>query len=115
MSRSDRHYPAAGAPVPGNKNDMTIAQWCVRRGLSLTTFYNLRKKGLAPEVVGRPGSGGQRITQKADRDWERKMLRLSKQAAARREAERRSQIRAAAGRIAAASPLHHCRRKRRQG
>jgi len=93
--------------------DMTIKEWCAKRNYSLTTFYNLKKKNLAPEVIDPPGVGGPRITAKADAAWERRMLRLRRQAAVKREAERRSALAAMAGRIAAKSPLHHCNRKKR--
>src|SRR5262249_44066236 len=96
-------------------NDMTIQQWCTKRNYSLTTFYNLKKKGLAPELIDPLGCGGQRITQESDRRWEKKMLRLSKQEKARKEAERRSKQAQTAGRIAAKSPLHHSNRKRQGG
>src|SRR5262245_35876223 len=88
-------------------NDMTIQQWCTKRNRSLTTFYALKKKELAPEVINPPGCGGPRITQKADADWEKKMRRLAKQESARKEAERRSKQAQTAGRIGAKSPLHH--------
>jgi len=102
-----------GAPVPSVERDMTIEQWCLKRGRSKTTFYKLKKKGLAPEVCGRPGDGGQRITPKADREWEERMLRWGEQQKAWREAERRSKMAAEAGRRASKSPLHHSNRKRR--
>jgi hypothetical protein len=92
--------------------DMTIEQWCLKRNRSKTTFYNLKKKGLAPEVLDPPGGGGPRITQRSDRDWEEDMLRLGEQQKSRRKAERRSKMAAEAGRLAAKSPHHHSNRKR---
>jgi hypothetical protein len=93
-------------------SDMTIRQWCAKRNYSITTFYNLKKQGHAPELIEPPGIDAPRITLKADADWEKKMRLLAKQKAARREAERRSKQTQMAGRIGAKSLLHHSNRKR---
>jgi hypothetical protein len=94
--------------VPGSTCDMTIKQWCEKRNRSLPTFYNLKKKGLAPETID--CIGGPRITHEADAAWEKKMLRLKRQAAAQRKHERRSKQATVAGRLAAKSPLHPANR-----
>jgi hypothetical protein len=89
--------------------DMTIDQWCQKRNRKRWYFYNLRKQNRAPELLNG------RITQQEDRKWERRERRRAQSEAARREAERRSEMAAMAGRIAAKSPLHVSNRNRRQG
>jgi len=91
---------------------MTIQEWCAKRRHSVGTYYNLKKKGRAPEVIN-PGVGRPHITARADREWEKNMLRWAKQDEARKMAERRSAQSAMAGRKAAESPLHISNRKKR--
>src|SRR5262249_44946615 len=93
---------------------MTIEQWCLKRNRSDTSYYNLRKAGLAPEVIDPPckDGGGPRITQQSDRNWEKEMVRLAKQESARKEAERKSAQASMAGKIAVKSLLHVSNRKR---
>ena len=50
------------------EHDMTVNEWCHRRGYSRATFYRLRKQGKAPRVIGKDKA--QRITVKADAEWE---------------------------------------------
>jgi hypothetical protein len=102
---------AAQQAQPHAEKDMTIFQWCAKHNYSLTTFYKLEREGNAPEVIRPPGIAAPRITPRADREWEEKMLRLAKEEAGRLETERRSQIKAAAGRAAAASPNHISQRR----
>jgi hypothetical protein len=87
-------------------SDFTIQQWCARRNYSLATFYKLKKTGHAPEIVYLPGASTPRITQRADLEWEKRMLRLAKQEPERREAERRRAQRVAAGKAAVARGNH---------
>ncbi len=115
MDDIKRKGPDAGQPVPGVESDMTIQQWCAKHNYSLTTFYKLEREGNAPEVIRPPGTNAPRISQRADRAWEKRMQRLRRQTAGQREAERRSKMTATAGRIAAKSPLHVSNRNRRQG
>jgi hypothetical protein len=86
--------------------DMTIEQWAAKHGHPRGWYWDLRKRKCAPDVI----EG--RISQAADRRWEKKMLRLGKQAKARREAERRSAMAAMAGKIAAKSPRHPSKKPR---
>ena len=94
------------------ERDMTIKEWCDKRHYSLTTFYNLKKVGHAPDLIDPPGIRSPRITHEADRRWEEKMRQLNKEKAAKREAERRSALATKAGKIAAASPNHIFQRRR---
>ena len=90
--------------------DMTRAQWRAKRNFSKNDYYKLRKQGRIPKLTA-----AGRITLAADAEWEQSEDELANSAAAKREAERRSELAAIAGRIAAKSPKHHCNRKKRQG
>ena len=92
------------------KPDETIEQWCERRIISVTTFYNWEKRGRAPTVI-RIG-GVARITARADAEWERREAKRTKSKAAKQERERRSEIASKAGKIAAESPKHIWQRRR---
>jgi hypothetical protein len=96
--------------VPGSTCDMTIKQWCERHNYSVATYYNLKKKGNAPETYEPEGIRGPRITAKADANWIKDQPRRSRQAAAKRKAERRVAQTTMAGRLAAKSPLHPANR-----
>jgi hypothetical protein len=93
--------------------DRTLAQFCAGKGFSKAFFYELRKRGLAPDVVTYPGSRVIRITSAAEQKFDRRMAALARTKAAEIEAERRRAIAVTAAKIAAASPLHVSRRKRR--
>jgi len=86
--------------------DKSIGQWCLSRNLSKPTFYALKKRGMAPATFSIPGVRGERITEKADRAWEKRMVALKETKAAKLAAERRQQSAQNAARAAVASPLH---------
>jgi predicted DNA-binding transcriptional regulator AlpA len=94
------------------KRDESIEEWCLRRGISRTTFCNWVKRGRAPTVI-RIGNVGL-ITARNDADWERRETRRTKSKAERLERERRPKINAAAGRLAAKSDLHISNRRRKR-
>ena len=99
--------PTGVLPV---KPDENIKQWCVRRGISVTTFYAWEKRGRAPTVIHIGGVA--RITAKHDAEWERREAKRTKSKAAKREAELRSAIASKAGTIGAASPKAFWQRRR---
>jgi hypothetical protein len=84
----------------------TIPQWCLRHNYSITTFYKLKKRGQAPEILVLPGATSPRITQRADLQWEARMLHLAKQESGRREAERRRAQRIAAAKVGVERGTH---------
>jgi hypothetical protein len=49
------------------RHDMTIDQWCKRRGYSRSYFYAQKKLGKAPRTRGE--GKAQRITPKSDDEW----------------------------------------------
>jgi hypothetical protein len=91
----------------------TLAEFCVRNSIGLTTFHKLKSQGRGPRIMylGR----AIRISIEAERDWraEREQPEdtearlIAKETAARVAAGRK------AGAVAAKSPKHVCRRKAR--
>jgi hypothetical protein len=90
--------------------DKTIAEFCAAKRISKTSYHALQKRGLGPAETVYPGTRIKRISATAENAWD-KMAQLGESEAARLEAERRREIAAVAGRIAARSPLHISRRR----
>lgn len=65
VRRLSRLLSTAGA----SPADLTITQWCARRGISKSKFYVLKAAGKAPELLAFDGI--LRITPAADAAWER--------------------------------------------
>jgi hypothetical protein len=86
----------------------TIAEFCLRHRFSKATYYELKKRGRAPREMNI--NGVKRISHTAEADWLELIerpdptdIKISKT----RSAKTRK-----AGKLAAQSPKHHCRRKR---
>jgi hypothetical protein len=92
----------------------TIAEFCESEHISKTTFYGLLKRNLGPEVFEVPGTTIKRITPAAREAWHALMRELAESEAAKLEVERRRELAAVAGRIAARSPLHVSKAHRRE-
>jgi predicted DNA-binding transcriptional regulator AlpA len=90
---------------------LTIPEFCKLERLSKATFYNLKKRGLAPAVLAIPGSNIRRITAAARAEWYARMRELAGGEAAQLEHERRRELTATAGKLAAQSPNHMSRRR----
>lgn len=88
----------------------TRGEFCQTERISKSVFYELKKRGLAPDELEIPGTTIKRITPAARAAWRERMAELAKGEAAQLEAERRRALTAVAGRIAAASPAHVSRR-----
>jgi len=88
----------------------TIPEWCRKKGISKTAYYKIRPLGQGPKELRIPGTTIVRITAKADREWEERMMDLAQQESAQLEQQRRVEQARAAGRAAARSPLHISRR-----
>ena len=88
------------------RRSKTRMEFCFKKHISPSTFHKLKRQGLGPkqDYLGR-------ISPEAEDAWDQLMASLAESEAAKLEAERRSAQAAEAGRIAAASPLHHSRRK----
>ena len=79
-------------------------EFCWLENISRAKFYQLKKRGLAPDETNIDGV--LRITPASRERWRERMAELAKSDAARLEAERRRELAAVAGRAAAASPNH---------
>jgi hypothetical protein len=93
------------------ERSLTRAEFCSAEHLSKSTYHNLKKRGLGLEELVVPGSRIIRITAESRQRWHERMDELAKSEAAQLEAERRRELAAVAGRIAAKSPLHVSRRR----
>jgi hypothetical protein len=89
---------------------MPFRAWCRAKGFSVSSGYKIKNSGLGPDLLEVPGIRGGRVTPEADRAWEMRMAELAKSQDAQLEAERRSALASAAGKIAAQSPHHVSRR-----
>jgi hypothetical protein len=95
-------------------NDSTRAEWRRARKISTASHYKLKKLGLAPDEIVVPGTNIVRISAEADAAWERRMARLAESEDARLAADRRRAIASTAGKIAAQSPKHVSKRRKRR-
>ena len=88
------------------RRSLTRQEFCFKKHISLSTFHKLKREGLGPkqDYLGR-------ISPEAEDAWDQLMASLAEGEAAKLKAERRRAHTAEAGKIAAASPLHHCRRR----
>jgi hypothetical protein len=86
--------------------------------ISLSSYNDLKKRGLAPEELHPIGTKIHRITREAHVAWRQRMVELAQSDEAKLEAQRRSKFAKIAGDIAAESPLHvsevNRQRKRRR-
>jgi hypothetical protein len=90
---------------------LTRSEFCYVENMSPTKYHGLKNKGLGPEEMNLDGMI--RITPEARARWHGRMAELARSEAAQLEAERRRAQAAAAGRIAAQSPLHVSRHRSR--
>jgi hypothetical protein len=84
---------------------------CAGERISLSSFYEMQRRGLGPELLEVLGTKIRRVTAEARAAWRVRMTKLAQSEAAQLEAQRRREIAAVAGRIAARSPLHISRRR----
>jgi hypothetical protein len=96
------------------QSSLTIQEFCVAEHISKASLYDLLKRGLGPELFNIPGTRIRRITPQAREAWRDRMAQLAQAEAVQIEAERRRELAAVAGRIAARSPLHVSRQKRKK-
>jgi hypothetical protein len=89
----------------------TIAEFCAAENISKSVYYDLRRRKLGPEESRIFGTTIVRITNESHVAWRENMAELAKSKAAELEAVRRRAQTAAAGKIAAKSPLHVSRRE----
>jgi hypothetical protein len=99
--------------IDDEETSMTIQQFCALENFSIGYFYKLKQLGMAPRVVNPPGTNLQRITADERRAWHERMYKATQKDAAKREAERRSEIARRAGKHAVTLLSHHSNRYRR--
>jgi hypothetical protein len=92
------------------KPSLTIKQFCVRETMSLASYYKMKRLGYGPREMVVPGTEIIRITPTAHREWREKLEARSRTEEAELERKRRADQRRAAGKTAAASPLHVSRK-----
>jgi hypothetical protein len=106
-----------GADVPATEPSMSIGAFCKCEGMSRAFFYELKRRGMAPQlteiiVPGEPGiSRGRglrlvRISAQSRRAWRERIAQARASEAAELEIARAHEQRVAAAKLAAASPTH---------
>ena len=91
---------------------VTIAQFCKLEGISLATYYKMKRAGFAPEEIRIPTTNVVRIAAAARTAWQHRMQQTAHSRAAKLEAARRQRQTSIAGKLAALSPRHVQRRHR---
>ena len=94
------------------KRSLSQDEFCFAENISKTKYYELKKRGLAPDETNIDGL--LRIYTESARKWHERMAELAKSEAARLEAERRRELAVIAGRAAAQSPLHVSKQKQQK-
>jgi hypothetical protein len=97
-----------------DRRSKTIQQFCFVEGFSKASYYELKRRGLGPDELRPPGTAIVRITPQAHDEWHKRMRELRESEAAALEEERRRAQTQQAGRIAAQSPKHVSKRRRRK-
>jgi hypothetical protein len=107
---SNRLKSSTAIPAYSGTDDrsFSIKQFCQAEGFGITSYYELKRQGLAPDEI-RPLPGLIRITSESRAAWHARMQQLAKHDEAALE-RRRAQT-AEAGRTGAASPKHISKRR----
>jgi hypothetical protein len=100
-------------PAIPHRPDETLDEWCHRRRWTRAKWYEETMRGIAPIGLRTPGSNRVTITARADWEWEQRMRALANSQEMRAEAERRSEQRRAAVRVAVQNGNHVSAQKRR--
>ena len=108
---SDTAEEQAIAPL---ECSLTIEQFAKAEGFSPGTYYKLRALGMGPDELRVAGTKIVRVTQKARAEWHARLQAYAKSEAGRLEEARRSELSRAAGKLAAQSPVHISKRRRRR-
>ena len=92
-------------------NSETIAEWCAIEKMSKAALYDLKRRNpdLAPKMIEIPGTRIVRVIESHEA-WRARVAEAMKSKTAQLEVERRRELAATAGRIAATSPLHISKR-----
>jgi hypothetical protein len=87
----------------------SIPHFCELEDISLASYHKMQRDGYGPKEVRIPGTNIVRITASARREWHRWLEALPENEEIKAERSLRT---SRAGKLAAQSPKHHCRRKR---
>ena len=98
--------PTTAAPPLDDDRSWTISGFCAVEKFSKSFYYDLRKRGLAPDETRFPDSSTVRITPAARAAWHERLKVLAQTKAAELERQRRVELSRAAGKAAARSPRH---------
>lgn len=90
---------------------MTIREFCALERMSKVTYHKLKRNGLGPDELRAPGMTFVRITPAARLDWHARMAEMRKSEAVEKERQQRSDACRVAGKLAAASPNHHSKKR----
>jgi predicted DNA-binding transcriptional regulator AlpA len=88
----------------------TVQQFCLRNGISTSTWYKLRRQGRGPRVIKL--GHVTRISIEAERDWRVAMEREAAGEAAQLEHARRRAHNSELGKLALKSPGHPANKRR---
>jgi hypothetical protein len=94
-----------------DRRSRTLQEFRAIERMSKAKHAELRQRGLAPDEL-RDGGKWIRITYAAHVAWRERMAEQDKSEAAALEQQRRHKQAVEAGRLAAQSPKHYCRRGR---
>src|SRR5262245_27826989 len=89
----------------------SISEWCTAEGISTATYHKLSRLGGRPRDLRVPGTRVVRVVE-SRRSWHARMQKRAQERTAQLEQERRREQASRAGKLAAASPAHICRRRR---
>lgn len=102
--------PATDQPPDDDERSLTIAGFCAVETISKSYYFDLRRRGLAPDETRVPDSNLVRITPAARAAWHERMKTLAQSKDAGLERQRRTEHARIAGVAAALSPVHVSRR-----
>jgi hypothetical protein len=104
-----------GARLPSTDVPMAINDFCRVENISVSTFHKWQRLGIGPEVGRIPGMTLQRITPAAYKKWKKQRAARQREQAPVIEQERaqRTAHARAAGQLAAASPKHISKQRKR--
>jgi hypothetical protein len=91
-----------------------IREFCKLENISDATYHNLKKRGYGPAEIRAPGMRLVRITAQARLEWHARMQKLASHPQVAADRRKLAAQTSKGGKVAAASPTHHCRVKARK-
>ena len=107
-------HPSSSASTWAGRTSSTVDEFCAEENISASTYYKLKRLGLAPaELMILPKVI--RITPQARRDWHAMVRARAQSADIQLEVARKRELARVAGKRAAKSAAHVSRKHRRSG